>query len=72
MSDIKIVIDDPVKRLEGKPETEIPSDTSIRYEIDGNQFEIKIDPNNRALKVYRPGHQSITIESHTSNTIFIK
>lgn len=51
----KIFIQDVVAKMEGKPEQELPADATIRFEIVGIDYEVKVDKHSGRLSVRKSG-----------------
>lgn len=74
--DIKIFIDNPLLRFSKKgvsKETQLVSDTVIRFEVDGRTYKVSADPVKKGLCIRQTeGLGSLSIEPISSNFIAIK
>ena len=76
---MKVIIEDLVKKHEGNKETELPKETTIRFEIEDSECEFariklscKVEDN--CLKIYKccDIDDRIMIIADNSNSIYIK
>lgn len=54
----KVFIQDVVAKMDGKPETELPADVTVRFEIGGIDYEVKVDKHSGRLSVRKTGKTS--------------
>ena len=68
---MKIVIDDPSSRMDGKGELEISPTETIRFEVDGSHFKVSIAKT--GIKIHKDGlGQAIYVIPNSSNVIEIQ
>ena len=56
---MKIFIDDPNLRLNGKPEKELPPATRLRFEVKNKAFKIYFEDSTGMIKIQNVGDDEI-------------
>lgn len=70
---MKIFIEDLVAKHKGEKETELPEDTTIRFEYSDKHGHISISVRGGELRIYKKASPAnITIQPVSSNIIYIK
>lgn len=67
---MKVIIEDLVKHHSGGTETELPANTTIRFEVDGTKISVSLT--DKGIEIYKrspSGLDTIVIEPHSTNRI---